>query len=552
MNNNLYDEVRFENFREMINYSARQYNTSTAFQIKKSNDDYAHITYGELKKRYYALCNHFINKGLQGKSIAVIGANSFEWVLAYLSAATVGCVVPLDKELHMDDVKEFMESANCAAICYGDVYDKKLKNSMDDAMELISFSSIMNNSNPNEKIDEGPVDSIEIVKDKTQILIFTSGTTGSSKGVCLSQWNICSNIYSTVRAVNIKTSDITMSILPLHHTYECTLNCLLFLSKGGKITYSDGPMKMLSNVNEYHPSVLLVVPALLQILSKRISNMVAKQCPRKYREAFKNESLAEAMGKVPFLLRMLISYRVKKALGGNLRLFIVGAAKLDVSLVDDFASIGIRTLQGYGLTECSPLLAGNNDFYFNAASTGIAMPGVEIKIDNPNGEGVGEILARGENIMLGYFNDDEANEAAFRDGWFCTGDLGKMDTDGALYIRGRLKNVIVIENGKNVYPEEIEKRLSQYAEIGEALILEHKNQTGICVKAKVFPNNDYIQEKLGHIPGEEEIKNIIQKIIKDANNRLPKYKHVKLFEVINQAFEKTTTQKIKRYGANMS
>ncbi|HPB16985.1 MAG TPA: AMP-binding protein [Clostridia bacterium] len=550
MKQEIYNEPRFTDFRQLINHSADKYGKRIAFKIKTS-DSYMYITYKQLKERFYTLCNEFISSGLLGKRIAIIGKNSFEWVLSYLAAATIGVAVPLDKEIHPDDAKAFMESAECEAICYGSSYAENIHTLLSENVKAFSFTEIMSMSEPAKSIDFSTVDNIKIEKDEMRVLIFTSGTTGSAKGVCLSQYNLCSNIHSTVSVVRIRQNDTTLSILPLHHTYECTLDCLLILSRGAMITYCDGVTEIAKNFVEYSPSILVVVPALLKLLNKRITKSIIKSCPDKYKEFYKTESLAEALRKTPYIIRKIICSKVRKSLGGRIRLFIVGAAELDTSLVDDFAELGIRTLQGYGLTECSPLLAGNNDFYLNAASTGIAIPGVTLKIDNPNEAGVGEILAKGENIMLGYYKDQEATDYVLRDGWFHTGDLGCMDPDGALYIKGRIKNVIVTQNGKNIYPEELENRLMQFPEIGEVLVLGSVQKDDILVKAKIFPNLDVLKEKLGRLPSGEDIHAAITDIIRDINKKIPTYKQIKETEILTNVLEKTTTQKIKRFGSNM-
>ena len=543
------NEKRYYNFREIINDSAVRFAKRTAFQVKTKEGEYKNITFAELKKLYYGLCTKFIKLGYLGKRIAVIGANSFEWALSYLCASTVGVVVPIDKELQADDVNDFFDAADCVAVCTDNAKIDALKKVVTRDIDYISFDKLR--SMASESSNTALVDDIEIGKDEMRILIFTSGTTGSSKGVCLSQNNICANIHSTCSMVNIKEGDKTLSILPLHHTYECTLDFILFLTRGATVCYCDGLTKVQKNLGEYSPTILVVVPALLKVLNKRIKKAIAADCPAKYKKYYENESLASALSKTPFLIRKIICSKVKKTLGGRLRLFIVGAAELDTQLVEDFGALGIRTLQGYGLTECSPLLAGNNDFHLNVQSTGEAIPGVEIKIDNPNDEGVGEILARGENIMLGYYNDPEATEAVFRDGWFCTGDLGYMDENGDLFIKGRIKNVIVTENGKNIYPEELETRLSEYPEIGEVLVYGTKENGESFVKAKIFPNLDYIKEKLGRHPSNDETETIINKAIKAVNKKIPAYKHIKIVEVLSSALEKTTTQKIKRFGKNV-
>ncbi len=546
---NIYIEKRFHNFREIINYSADRFAKNTAFQIKISEGKYENITFSELKKLYYGLCTKFIKMGFKGKRIAVIGANSFEWSLSYLCAATVGVVVPIDKELQAEDVNDFLDAAECVAVCTDNAKIDALKKVVAREIEYISFDDIRTVAN--ESTDINAVDSIEIRKDEMQILIFTSGTTGNSKGVCLSQYNLCSNIHSTVQMVKVKETDKTLSILPLHHTYECTLDFILFLTRGACITYCDGLTKVQKNLAEYSPTVLVAVPALLKVLSKRIKKAIAADCPKKYKAYFENESLASALSKTPFIIRKVICAKVKKSLGGKIRLFIVGAAELDTSLVDDFAALGIRTLQGYGLTECSPLLAGNNDFHLNPASTGVAIPDVQLKIDNPNEEGIGEIIAKGENIMLGYFNDQAATDEVLKDGWFHTGDLGYMDENGDLFIKGRIKNVIVTENGKNIYPEELETRLSEFPEIGEVLVFGAKENGESFVKAKILPNLEYLKEKFGRAPKDEEINSAVQGAVKKVNSKIPKYKNIKIVEVLSSALEKTTTQKIKRFGKNI-
>lgn len=543
------NEKRFYNFREIVNYSAERYAKNTAFQVKTKTGGIKNITYAELKNLYYGLCTKFIKMGYLGKRIAVSGANCFEWALSYLCASTVGVVVPIDKELQPEDVRDFLDSADCVAICTDDAKIEALKGVVTRDVEYISFDSIR--SMASESSNAALVDDIEIGKDEMRILIFTSGTTGSSKGVCLSQNNICANIHQTSSMFSVKESDKTLSILPLHHTYECTLDFVLFLTRGAQVCYCDGLTKVQKNMVEYSPSILVVVPALLKVLNKRIKAKIAADCPEKYKEYFENESLASALKKVPFIIRKVICSKVKKSLGGNLRVFIVGAAELDTQLVEDFGALGIRTLQGYGLTECSPLLAGNGDFHFNPESTGVAIPGVELKIDNPNEEGVGEIIAKGENIMLGYYNDPEATAEVLKDGWFHTGDLGYMDENGDLFIKGRIKNVIVTENGKNIYPEELETRLSEFPEIGEVLVFGAKENGESLVKARIFPNFDYLKEKLGRQPSKDDTEKAINKVVKAVNKKIPNYKHIKIVETLSTALEKTTTQKIKRFGKNV-
>jgi len=543
----IYKEKRFSCFRELIDNCAKMYKNKTAFKLKLEENKYECISFCKFQKHYYSLCSDFLRRGLLGSRIAVIGKNSYEWILSYLAAATVGVAVPLDKELSREDIDNFLIAAQCSLICSDNDSIDKIKNSY----TVLRFSDVRAIGDACGDIDYKAVTDIPYDPEKMHVLIFTSGTTGRSKGVCLSQKNICSNIFSTVSMVKIFKDDTVLSILPLHHTYECTLDHLTVLSKGGCITYSESIVKIARNISEYSPSILVVVPELLKTLARVIKNNIAKGCPDKYKELYAEHSLAEAMAKTPFLIRFAIKRKVRKTLGGRLRLFIVGAADLDTSLVDDFAALGIRTLQGYGLTECSPLLAGNNDFYLNPRSTGIAIPFVELKIDKPNAEGIGEILAKGDNVMLGYYRDEEATKAVFRDGWFCTGDLGRMDADGAIYITGRMKNVIVTENGKNIYPEELETRLSEFSEIGDVIVVADNSGERTQIKAKIFPNVDFLRDKFGHEPTLEEKEKIIKHIVDYVNSKIPAYKQIRIVEVLTVALEKTTTRKIKRFGTNL-
>ena len=552
-----YKEKRYENFREMICDAAKKFRGKTAF-IRRTGDGKENVSYVRLKEYYYRLSTFLLDNGFAGARIAVTGRNCCEWVISYLAAATVGVAVPIDKELKKSDVEEFLKAAGCRMLisdgkaeapeCEGLVYA--------DFAQVYSLASggkyeFSGFSGENARTDDAAVDAIKLPKDRMQVLIFTSGTTGSSKGVCLSQYNICSNIHSTVSVVRVTPHDTTLSILPLHHTYECTLNCLLLLSRGACITYVSSLRRIAADIREYKPTILVVVPAVLKLLDSRIKAGIIKDCPEKYREPFETLPLCEALDELPFLVRRVIKSKVRATLGGRMRLFIVGAADLDTVLVRDFSALGIRTLQGYGLTECSPLVAGNSDFYFNAASTGIAIPGVQIKIDNPNEEGVGEILAKGDNVMLGYYNDEEATARVLRGGWFHTGDLGYMDeADGALYIRGRIKNVIVTPNGKNIYPEELETRLGDKPEIKESLVLAAKSGEA-RVKAKIFPDLDYLKERFGHEPSPEEITEAVKAAVADVNAQMPHYKHIDAVDILTRPLERTTTQKILRYGANV-
>ena len=549
------EEVR--DFKEMIERSAQIYKTRTAFKLKNKDGEIYSKTYEEVKNDIYALGTELIENGLTNKRIAVIGKNSYKWAISYLASSIVGVVVPIDKELHSDDVINFMNVAECECVL-GD--GKNLKTITENIEKLNNKKTIFVDFEKSFEhyleagrtlLEKGNTKfgKIKINPDEMKILLFTSGTTGNAKGVCLSQRNICSNILSIYGIVKVKRSDLFFSILPLHHTYECTIGFLLPLYSGASICYCDGLRYISKNMLEYHPSVILCVPLLLESMYKKIMKSLKKSLPEKYTKDGENP-----IDKLPFILRKIVSRKVKNTLGGRLRVFIVGAAAVNPEIANTFDKLKLNSLQGYGLTECAPLVAGNTDFFKRNDSAGLPIPTVEYKIDNPNQEGVGEIIVKGPNVMLGYYNMPEETEKVLKDGWFHTGDLGKIDENGFLYITGRCKSVIVTKNGKNIYPEEIESYLNESPLISESLVIgTHKeNDDETYVNAQIFPNKEAITEYLkGTVPTKEEIKKVISDVIANVNSKIPNYKHIKDFAIRDSEFEKTTTQKVKRYGNNM-
>lgn len=557
------------NFKEMLDRSATIFKTRTAFKLKDENGNIYNKNYEELRKDVAALGTSLIENGLLNKRIAVIGKNSYKWAISYLAASIVGIVVPIDKELHSGDVINFMNVSKSECIL-GD--NKNLKQIIESIEKLenkktlfIDFDTKIQEDNflafkiqienGQNLLEEGDkrFDEIKIDSDEMRILLFTSGTTGNAKGVCLSQRNICSNILSTYGIVKVKRSDLFFSVLPLHHTYECTLGFLLPLYSGASICYCDGLRYITNNMLEYHPSVILCVPLLLEKMYQKIVKNMQKSLPKKYTENLKdNENVID---KLPFYIKTIVKRKVKNTLGGRLRVFIVGAAAVNPEIADTFDKLGLNSLQGYGLTECAPLVAGNTDFFKKNDSAGLPIPNVEYKIDKPNDEGVGEIIVKGPNVMLGYYNMPEETKQVLKDGWFHTGDLGKIDENGFLYITGRCKSVIVTKNGKNIYPEEIEAYLNDSPLISEALVLgvQKENDDETYVNAQIFPNMEAITEYLkGTVPTKEEIKKIMADVVSSVNSKIPNYKHIKNFVIRDKEFEKTTTQKIKRYGDNVN
>lgn len=552
------------NLKQLLYRGAEIFKDRTAFKLKNGNKEIFSVTYEKLKNDVIALGTFLITEGLAGKRICVTGKNSYKWCISYLASSIVGIVVPIDKELHSEDIINFMNVSEASCILGDDkilnsIYALKDTINAKDTLfikfdaqkdsELLSFDLAFNKGKTLVEAGNTEFDKIEVNPDEMKILLFTSGTTGNAKGVCLSHRNICSNILSIYGIVKVRRSDLFLSILPIHHTYECTIGFLLPLYGGASIAFCDGLRYITNNISEYHPSVVLCVPLLLENMHKKIIKSINSGLPTKYQKKNTNP-----FSDLPFFIKPIVKSKVKNSLGGRIRVFIVGAAAMNPAIIEDFDSLGLRTLQGYGLTECSPLVAGNTDYFSKSDSCGLPLPDVEYKIDNPNEEGVGEIIVKGPNVMLGYYNNPNETSKVLIDGWFHTGDLGKIDSDGYLYITGRCKSVIVTKNGKNIYPEEVEYYLNDNPLISESLVsgIHKDNDDETYVNAQIFPNIEAIKETLkGSVPTKEEISKMISDVVQSVNSKLPNYKHIKSFIIRDEEFEKTTTKKIKRFGKNM-
>lgn len=557
---NYFKTYEIEDLKDMLEKTAVKNSTKTAFKLKEQNKKIVNKTYIDFRNDVQRLSTKLIQMGMQNQRIAVMGKNSYSWAISYLAATIIGVVVPIDKEASKANVKEFLNVSNAKAIIADDKYlneifefKLELKNEtilidMQNTSKYINLADLITDGK--KMIEDGNKDyeNIKINPDEMKILLFTSGTTGNSKAVMLSHKNICSNIVSIASIVKVDNFTRVLSILPLHHTYECTIGYLLVVYGGGTICYCEGLRYITKNIQEYQPTFILCVPLLLENVYKKVIKTLKSSLPEKYT---KDES--KIIDNLPFYLKGIVKKKVKKSLGGKIKTFIVGAAAIKPDLVEAFFKLGIKVLQGYGLTECSPLVAGNNDFYYKAASCGMPIPNVEYKIDNPNDEGVGEIIIKGSNVMLGYYENEEATKNVLKDGWFHTGDLGYIDDEEFLYISGRSKNMILTKNGENIYPEEIENILNDDDLIEESLVIGTLNEKDdVQVKAKIFPNIEAIKEYLGNkFPTKEEISKILNEAVKKANEKLPNFKHIKSFKIMDEDFERTTTNKVKRFGKNV-
>lgn len=564
MNKPLYEVREFHNFRELLNQSEELYGNSPAFKIKNQIGQILDISYTRFKADVEALGTALLDLGLEGEKIAVAGANSYKWCTSYLAVGCgVGVVVPTDKELPFDDILSILTVSEAKAVIFDKKFGEKLldhreklpKNLMLISMEqkkdcdgILSYDLILNNGY--HLIGKGNSDYLdrEVAGNKMTVLLFTSGTTGMSKAVMLSADNICSDVRAIMGFVKINKGERILSLLPIHHTYECTVTFLCCLYGGVTICFCDGLRYITKNLEEYKPNILIVVPLVLEKFYKRIMKAIDKE-----RGGPAKVALASAITKAVGVTKMDVSNiffgKIKKAFGGSIRLIISGAAGIDPEIIKNMNRFGIQTFQGYGLTECSPIVICNSDKDNKYDSIGKPIPSVEAKIVNPDENGIGEICIKGPMVMLGYYKDPDATRATFdRNGWFHTGDLGRTDKDGHYYICGRCKSVIVTTNGKNVYPEELESMLLREKAIKECIVTGREDERGnTIVYARIFPDLKAIGAMYGNRSiTDKEISKSVSEAVKSVNSQVVSYKSIKRYEIIDKEFEKTTTSKIKR------
>lgn len=553
----IYNVERYKDIREILKNAVEKYSDNTAFIIKeKIQKDviYKNITFKEFYNDINNLGTALINKNLKDKKIAIIGKNRYEWCLSYLAVINgLGTVVPLDKGLPEKEIEYLLSRSEADAIIFEDSYIDVMKNIKDRNQSNVKEYICMN-----KKIDgiEYLYDLIEkgkelINKDlsyinaeidekATRILVYTSGTTSLSKAVMLSHNNIAENIYALNSIIKVYPTDVSLAFLPLHHTFGST-GFLYFMANGVTTAFCDGLRHIQENLKEYKVSIFVCVPLLLEAMYKKINIQIEKQGKTKLIKLAKKFS--------NFLLKFGIDIRRKlfkqviDEMGGNIRLAVSGAAGIDKEVAKGFIEFGIRTVQGYGLTETSPVIAAENDKHIRYGSVGFALPNVEVKIYEPNEKGIGEIIAKGPNIMQGYYKNEEATKEVLKDGWFYTGDLGYIDKDGYLFITGRKKNVIVLKNGKNIYPEELELIINNLPYVAESMVFGYPKEEDLLLSVKIVYNEDYFQRELT----EEEIYEIIWKDIKQINQGMTNYKKIKKLIITTEPMIKTTTQKIKRF-----
>ncbi len=538
----------------------RKYPDNIAFKIKEKKDGktkYINITYKKMQKDIFALGTAINCMTKKEKRVAIIGKNCYPWILTYLSTIYGNnIVIPLDKGLPDEEIKDLIKRSKANIIVFEDKYigimeqmqeekwgDTEHFICMEENNKFKTLKQLMEMGKKEFKKGNKKIMSTKIDDKKMSSIIFTSGTTSLAKGVMLSQYNIASNINSLQKVISIYDTDVNMAFLPFHHTFGST-GIMLFLSKGATNVFCDGLRYIQSNLIEYKVSIFVCVPLLLEAMYKKIMQEIKKQN--------KEKIVKFGIKLSKFLLKFKIDIRRKlfkdiiNQLGGSIRYIVSGASSIDKKVAEGFNNFGMTTVQGYGLTETSPVLTAETERTIRYGSIGHPIPDVEIKIENKNEEGIGEIVAKGPNVMLGYYENEEETNKVLKDGWFYTGDLAYEDKDGYIYIAGRKKNVIVLKNGKNVYPEELELLINNLPYVSESMVFGKEKDDDFIVSAKIVYNKEYVQETYKDI-SEEELKEKIWNDIKEINKRLTTYKHIKNLIITDEPMVKTSTAKVKRY-----
>ena len=560
-----------QSLKDIINIRYDLVLDKTAFIEKEAGKEkFENITYREVKNKINGLGTYMLNKlNINGEKIAVIGENSHKWYVTYMAVACgVGIIVPLDKGLPENEILSLIERSDVRAIVYSHRRSEMIQNIREDLPEDMIYIDMQKEKSDNislsfdeivaegikmiEKGDRSFIDA-KIDNNAFSVLLYTSGTSDKSKGVMLSHKNLCANIYSCSCVVPTFGKYTCFSILPMHHTYEFTLDYLFMTAAGGTIGICQGLKYFSKDIKIIKPDFVLCVPAFIERISKTIEKNIKETGKAKMIKVV--QKVANGFNKMGIDFRRSVFKKVQEGFGGNLKYLFCGAAPLDPELIDIMESYGFNFLQGYGLTETSPLVSGTTLKFDANGTVGKAVEGVEIRIDLSKNEdensNIGEIIVKGDNVMLGYYNDPKATKEVLKDGWFYTGDLGYFNVAGNLVVTGRKKNVIVTANGKNIYPEEIENLINKLPFVAETMVYgknKDKKSKDVIVAARITLDREAIEQKYGenNIPSDYEIYDIVLEEIKRINRMLSTYKNVKELEIKKDEFVKTTTMKVKR------
>ena len=542
-----HESRKIENIRSALRASERLYGERPAF-MQKIDGEYKTVTYSRFRDMYEALGTELWARGLSGRRIIVTGDNCLDWATVYIATvAGLGVIVPVDKELPAEELCNIASISEAGAIFYSPRLAAKVA-ALPDDIQKYSFDDISALiESGKERLLNGEREYLRayIDPDVMTALIFTSGTTGNSKGVMLSHRNICFCISEVAHMAYIGPEEVFLSILPMHHVYECTCGFLFPLTRGCCVAFSEGLRYITRNMQEVRPTIVCCVPILLETIYRKIwMNIRRKGIEKKVRNAIKLTRHA-GLG-----VRRRVFAEIQDPLGGRIRMFISGGAAADPEVMRGLRDFGLLAIQGYGLTECSPLAAVNKDDYYRDDSAGLATPNGVLDIYDVQDDGTGEIRYKGDNVMLGYYRAPELTAEVIRDGWFYTGDLGYIDSDGFLHITGRKKNVIVTPGGKNIFPEELETYLCRNPYISEAVVVGYFNESRGAwdIVAILHPDDAAFVETYGRGYTQGQIDAEFTRAVDEVNNTVQHYKRITMYIVRPTEFPKNSSRKIKRMG----
>lgn len=545
-----YPVRNIENLRHMLRTSTDLFGERAAFLVKRDGE-YRPVSYNKFRRDVEGLGCALWNMGLHGKKVIVIGENCYEWAQAYMAVVCgLGVVVPVDKEIPTEEIVNISEISEADAVIYSVTYEDKIA-ALDSRIVRIPFDDLAELAEKgNERIGNGDHAYLDAEIDDyaMSILLFTSGTTGVSKGVMLSHHNICFNLMEMCQMSYIGPGDVFLSVLPLHHAYECTCGFLAQIYRGSTIAHCEGLRYVTKNLKECGATKMLCVPLLLETLYNKIwQNVRKKGVEKKLKSAIRLNNMLKKTG--VDLSRKLFA-EIHASLGGKLNMLIVGGAAVDPKVLSGLRDLGIQAIQGYGLTECSPIVALNRDVRYKDEAAGLPTPNTTIEIFDKQEDGTGEIRFKGDNVMLGYYKQPKLTSEVLVGGWFYTGDLGFIDKQGFLHITGRKKNVIVTANGKNIFPEELETYLNRSPYVKESVVcgIMNDSKKDYDLVAVVVPDMERFEEEFGQEVTPQLVKEKIHKAAADVNKIVQSYKNIDYTIIRQEEFEKNTSRKIKRAG----
>lgn len=572
MNKNypIYKTTFIDDMRSLVEEAAQNFPESIAISYKENywDKEVKKVTFSQWRDDVRHLGTALISEGLREEKIAIVGENSYGWCCSFFGVMAIGSVtVPVDKELPVQDIDGIITTTGCKAVIFGKASESKIKEillagglktvgllisvasetSLDTAdlggKTVVSLAKLQEKGAELYKGGDNSYYDYKIDVNKLASIVFTSGTTGKGKGVMLSQGNI--GLDMTLGMYNFDITRKTLHVLPPHHTFGSTVNYVGHLSQGCEVYISSGIKHVSDEIREQQPTHLILVPAFLEVMNRKIWATARKEGKEGLLKTMMKVS--DGLRKIGIDVRRKLFGSVLSAFGGKLELIICGGAKLDEEIIRTFDSLGITILNGYGITECSPLISANRNEYRKAGSVGTPILACRVKIDNPDENGEGEICVKGPNVMLGYYNNPEATAEVFdKDGFFHTGDYGKLDEEGWIYITGRKKNLIILSNGKNVYPEEIEADLQKVEGVCEAVVYAGESRVQkdkITIVAEIFPDYDLLKAK-----GITDPQKYFEDQVKELNAKMPPYKAVKRVKLRDVEFQKNTSRKITRFN----